>query len=367
MPIVTKSVSKKPEPTVPTSKPFISKGCIFGCVGLFIFAFILLVTSLFIGWRILSEQLTTLQLPANPTIEVISGVVQKKSATGWVDIISGESLADGDTIKTSPAADAVITYPNGSQLRLDEKTEITLQAFSQGTSLFQDSGRTWSRVGKLLGTRGAYEIETPTIVATVRGTAFSTTVTNVDAVIETDEGSVEIAAVDRSSGGRIVVGRAVVTEGNFIRVAKNDIEAIRTGKKVLTPQKIPDNIRNGSWFRKNRDRDKNIVESLSGKTVSPLDIFNVARSIQPEDLSKIQNFVEKLETGEIQPTEAQEQELSAIGQRLTTATVFDETLAADAARALAIMDPENFSDTEHWTVVLQKVLPYFRVFQNVTE
>ena len=367
MPVVSKTVTAKSDTPIPTNKPFISKGCLIACGGCFVFTLILLVTALFIGWKILSEQLTSLQLPANPTIEVVAGEVQKRTGITWVPVISGETVTDGDIIKTGVSAEAIITYPNGSQLRLDEKTEITVQDASGGTSMYQQTGKTWSRVGKLLSSREAYELETPTLVATVRGTAFSTTVTSQDSTLETSEGSVEVAAVDRIRGGRNVVGRILVTAGNFVKVAKADIEAIGSGKKELQLQKISDNIKNGNWFKKNLDRDEHIVESLSGKTISPLDILNVAKSIPPEDLSKLQNFVEKLESGDIQPTDAQERELTAIGQRLTTATVLDETLAADAARALAIMDPENFSDTKHWTEVLTKVLPYFKVFQNVTE
>jgi len=106
-----------------------------------------------------------------------SGDIQVKHAGGsWISAQNGMDLYQSDSVKTGVNASASIVFFKSSIIRLDSNTEITLQEIIQsadGTNvkINQDAGRTWNTVAKISGIDN-YEVQTPTTVASVRGTAF---------------------------------------------------------------------------------------------------------------------------------------------------------------------------------------------------
>ena len=85
-------------------------------------------------------------------------------------------LYQSDSIKTGANASASIVFFKSSIIRLDSNTEINLQEMMQnadGTNvkINQNAGRTWNSISKISGIDN-YEVQTPTTVASVRGTAF---------------------------------------------------------------------------------------------------------------------------------------------------------------------------------------------------
>jgi len=118
-----------------------------------------------------------------------SGTVQVKHSGSWTDAINGtESWTDAingtelyqsDSIRTGINSFASIIFFKGSVIRLDENTEITLKEIIQqdetSITIQQDAGRTWNTVQKISGIDN-YEVQTPTAVASVRGTSFDVNV-----------------------------------------------------------------------------------------------------------------------------------------------------------------------------------------------
>lgn len=100
-----------------------------------------------------------------------SGVVEINQGNGWQAAEHGMELRDGDSVRTLQGT-ATIVFFEGEITRLSENTEIQINTMKDDQiSLSQENGGTWSRVTKLTGTR-TYEVQTPTSVATVRGTSF---------------------------------------------------------------------------------------------------------------------------------------------------------------------------------------------------
>ena len=105
-----------------------------------------------------------------------SGTVQvKHMGETWVSAENGMSLYQSDSVRTGNNSSATIIFFKTSLVRLDSNTEVTLEKLfrEEETSITiqQDSGRTWNSVYKISGIDN-YEIQTPTTVASVRGTAF---------------------------------------------------------------------------------------------------------------------------------------------------------------------------------------------------
>lgn len=213
----------------------------------------------------------------------------------------------GDTVKTGPSEEKIVNFPNSSELRLDENTEIKIKnATTDKVSIYQTLGRTWSRVIKLLGTQ-SYEIQTPTALATVRGTSFAVTLDD----IFVDEGEVMV-------GGKL----------------------IKAG--FSTKGKIPDEILNSPWFKKNREK-----------------LLKKPASIQ--DLLKL---FEQVKSGQLKLTQEQTNKLIPIAQRLQAGGgKLDASMAPDIAQALYIIYPDQFSDTAYWTELITNFMPLISKFQ----
>lgn len=256
-------------------------------------------------------------------LEIDSGTVLRNGKTARAN----EVLVNGDTVQTSANTAATIIFASGSELRLDENTEVKITTQSEtNTSVYQSLGRTWSRVLKLSGTE-SYEVETPTAVATVRGTAFSTTVDS-DTGIDTDEGAVDV--LQKASKRKLRVEAGFGT-----RVSRLQKEAVR------------EEIKNGSWFKRNRERDKKIGQGVT-----------------LEDIRKIRNLVTKVRDGKLDLNEEQKRRLEPVARKLQNAGgKVSPQVAPDVAEALAIIDPENFGDIPHWTRIIQTASPLIEKFQ----
>jgi hypothetical protein len=114
------------------------------------------------------------------TLSVISGTVevQDEGAGDFRSAEDGETLDVGDRVRTGPDSRALITFFEGSTLEMEPETEVTMERLEgqeEGgffTQIGQSLGVTWHRVVEFTDPRSAYEVETPSAVAAVRGTLF---------------------------------------------------------------------------------------------------------------------------------------------------------------------------------------------------
>jgi hypothetical protein len=104
--------------------------------------------------------------------------VMKAGTGSWIEAQVGMSLEVGDSIKTGDDSSAEITFFDGSTIELEAGTEIEIASLDISTdtgsttiTVEQTIGDTISRVTKLLDPASRYEVETPTGVVAVRGSA----------------------------------------------------------------------------------------------------------------------------------------------------------------------------------------------------
>jgi len=100
----------------------------------------------------------------------------KAGTDTWSKASADMTLETGDRIKTGAFSKAVITFFEGSTIELKADTEVgvTDLSISEDTGstvirLWQQIGKTRSRVEKLVDPASRYEIETPAGAAVVRG------------------------------------------------------------------------------------------------------------------------------------------------------------------------------------------------------
>ncbi len=106
-----------------------------------------------------------------------SGVVEiKHKGNDWLTAENGMILYQSDIIKTGNNTEASVVLFQSSIIRLDSNTEIILkeiitEAEKTSVTIQQNAGRTWNTVLKVSGIDD-YEVQTPTTIASVRGTSF---------------------------------------------------------------------------------------------------------------------------------------------------------------------------------------------------
>ncbi len=108
----------------------------------------------------------------------------------------------GDEIKTSANGRAQLTYPNGTVTRIDEDSYLRVQILDTNGSQSRINllaGEILSKIKNILGTGNYYEIQTDTVVASVRGTVFRTEFRNNIARIYGIEHQVHVHAVDKKT------------------------------------------------------------------------------------------------------------------------------------------------------------------------
>lgn len=157
-------------------------------------------------------------------LSVLNADVTASRGGAFAPALDGDVFATGDTVRADAQGRAVLTFFEGSTLSVDPGSSVKVVSLAKTSSggiqldIEQAAGRTWASVSKLTSPDSRFRIHTPTMTATVRGTAFETIVEKTPdgktvTTIKTDEGTVLVQAV---SGGEVTVpaGTEVdVTEG----------------------------------------------------------------------------------------------------------------------------------------------------------
>ncbi|MFQ6131097.1 MAG: FecR domain-containing protein [Armatimonadota bacterium] len=147
------------------------------------------------------------------TLFVMERVAAVESAAGDVQIKprgegefrplgEGRNVKTGDTLRTGSDASVELSWVDGTRLKLDSGTTMTILKCSfdsldrVDTSIFRvDLGRIWVRVVKILTRGSKFEVQTPAATAGIRGTVFSVDVGPDGATtISVWDGSVALAA-----------------------------------------------------------------------------------------------------------------------------------------------------------------------------
>jgi len=122
-------------------------------------------------------------------LKIDSGAVEVDKGSGWTAAADGMDLSLNDKIRTADGEASVILYES-IIVQLEKNTEVSIKDLTKDNVVVkQASGTTWNKFTGLSGVKG-YEVETPTTVATVRGTEFGI---NLSEVI-VGEGEVDVAA-----------------------------------------------------------------------------------------------------------------------------------------------------------------------------
>ena len=158
---------------------------------------------------------------SNGQIEYIEGNVEKKSLDNtWESIKKGEIIKNGDEIRTLDKSRVIITFEDGSILRLDENTDTKIESLEDDINIDLNNGTIFNNVSK--NKNREYSVTSDGFSIVALGTAFSVSndETSVDVMVL--ESSVDIRDLDGKSVEEIEAGKKLKIENK--KVEKSDIK-----------------------------------------------------------------------------------------------------------------------------------------------
>lgn len=192
------------------------------------------------------------QLKLENLLETVKGSLTVKSGSKTITLTAPETspLVEGDLITTKSDSLAVVYYHEDSYIRLAPDTVLTYSDTEDTTTKAKQSqGTIYVRFKKVLGVQENFELETPTAVATVRGTGFINRIlpSNKGRLIVT-ESQVILKKLDKKTGKAKEGTDQPVDAGN-----QADLDATDKPAKIV-PHK-PD-VYEKIWEKYNQDADK---------------------------------------------------------------------------------------------------------------
>ncbi len=112
------------------------------------------------------------------TVISVSGKVEIQRPNGdWVELKEGDAIPEGSIISTGFKSQADVKL-GGSKLTVHQLTRVTLRELTEGenkvtTDLFLDAGALDANVKPLNNKANGFQVQTPVVTSSVRGTVFS--------------------------------------------------------------------------------------------------------------------------------------------------------------------------------------------------
>ncbi len=176
-----------------------------------------------------------------PWVEVLAtGVFIVSDDSEKQPLITGDEIAEGETIETDKTGMANVYFPDGSVARMDSNTKIQIltgeydydfKTLKVKISLI--AGNLWSKIIKLVTPESAWEVTTSNAVAAVRGSAFGASATRESTTIIGSEHNIAVLPIDQSDGSTMPNQEATVSENQILVITSDDLAGFASRKKRI--------------------------------------------------------------------------------------------------------------------------------------
>lgn len=234
-------------------------------------------------------------------LNVEQGSVQVDTGNGWIDASDEMELGSNDKIKTLANGYASLVLFESAVISLEPDTEIAISDLSKKLSkIRQNAGSTWNKFTGLAGLEGL-SVETPTTVATVRGTSFGV---DMDSVIVGD-GIVEV----EMNKEKIILNadeKMIIQQGRMIKKALENADREKIARKmpriVETMKKIRmKEVRKKEFIARQLQKkyglaDETVKEYLDRADKGEFDLNEIERKspVKIETVKKLREITEKI-------------------------------------------------------------------------
>jgi hypothetical protein len=178
--------------------------------------------------------------------QVVGKVEVRAGGSGsWRAARNAMPLRMGWDVRTFVESTVDVEFENGTVLKISENSVITLSKLMQGGGVENSSvnvatGKVLANVKKLTSAKSTFEFETPTAVASIRGTRLDIAVDNNGDAIRVHEGLVMVRR--RGGGGEVAVagGKGAIMERNGGSISLVTIEPPKADTAAQSDSTVSD-------------------------------------------------------------------------------------------------------------------------------
>jgi len=209
-------------------------------------------------------------------ISEIQGNVEIYSNEKWIKAVEDQDLSLNDKIKTGENSTAALILHESIFVEIDPLTEVEIGSLSNdNTILKQDKGTTWNKFTDVAGI-SSYSVQTPTTIASVRGTEFEISSDEEASTLIVEEGEVDFKADNEE---------VIVKSNEKFMVKREKLKDRMTKKMEKLEMGLKDRERMAKRVEKNVKRMEKVKE-------------RVMRRAKMEE-GKVKELFEKTKKGEI--------------------------------------------------------------------
>lgn len=204
------------------------------------------------------------KLQNKAAVTVVTGRAEMKiwGVDDWTTGISGSILHEGDAIRTAPGSRVMLSLLNGSVIRLNGETEVSLAELKSRdaqdeASLELKRGRIWVKRSTEQAVRANFTVSTAHFNVRSAGTVFSV-MQEVREAVHVLEGKVNltVSVDDVAEGGMRAAETLEVSLGQEVSVSSSDILDLQNRKPVSLLALLSDEFRGSEWYEWNRNEDR---------------------------------------------------------------------------------------------------------------
>lgn len=167
--------------------------------------------------------------PESALLYAAGGGVRVRNNLGFIsEVSSSAKLLVGDTVQTDASSAASVQSEIGKDLLIGPDSVVTITSLGEVTRFSNAVGLFFARVKKILGLSQRYVIQTPTMLAAVRGTQFGIFSDKLHTLLVVREGTV--------TAKRIVDNFEITVPVNFVFDTKNATSSARTSSNVSSSE-----------------------------------------------------------------------------------------------------------------------------------
>ena len=179
----------------------------------------------------------------------------------------GDEINIDNTIITGSKSSVDLLYGTSGIVRINENSKVSIAAIADNqntnTVVNMDQGKVFAAFSKLKGGTG-FNVKTPTVVASVRGTSFAVETDTLGARVAVLKGSVKAMPV---KDGEVIENKEISVKENYRTdyITETTVHTITTGKKENIPVSKMTAAEITVMHKEVKDIDIDAIQDLSPK------------------------------------------------------------------------------------------------------
>ncbi|MCA9386452.1 FecR domain-containing protein [Candidatus Dojkabacteria bacterium] len=253
----------------PILSPFAKYAGIFFSL---LFTLLITVGGVTVYYKNLPSKTVTANQRIATSLAYVEGQVQVLRGGSWVDLIEKSDLFEGEKIKLSENARAIISFEDRADIRLSSESEVELFSLKDKHIIVNNNfGEVYARVTPNNGS--VFEVRIDSVSYESLGTAFKTINTSKKQGVEVYHSKVKIKQKDSAA-------EVIVEEGNQYFV-KNEEDKSAENKIVPVQVEV---LAQDNFIQWNRAQDEEKVNSEALGVLNNADLFpSINLSLKEED------------------------------------------------------------------------------------